>query len=191
MVRSLLTMIYEAYYVSLCLVRRFFTVPRQMKITNGDVAEVFAFQAADIEGVDIRLEPASEVDSLSHSKEQTTIERQGQGLAGPLDMAKAQNAPLLGRSRAVAEQIVEGWLNGQPVGELPGDVNFDAIGEVIDKYKALALSKQDMQLWIAMEQLRRQIEKLRSRADNLSPPQPAQPAQAPPQQEPQPAQGLQ
>jgi hypothetical protein len=55
---------------------------------------VLAFSGSDIEGVDVRLEPASEIDTLSTQKEQTAEPSASPpALAGPLAVRQAQNDP--------------------------------------------------------------------------------------------------
>lgn len=178
--RSMQAMVEDAYHLSLALIGRYYTKPRQAKITNGDVVDVMSFDASDIQGVDIRLEPASEIDDLSTSREQTAAERVANGLAPASAIGVAQNSPSLGASKKIAEQMLTGWLKGQPIGELPGDLNFDAFDDVINRYKATALSKQDMGMWVAVEHFAKQIQQLRSRADELAPAQTPTPAPAAP-----------
>lgn len=178
--RSMQTMVEEAMRLSLALIGLYYTEPRQAKITNGDAADVLAFSAADVQGVDIRLEPASEIDDLSASKEARALERMGQGAAGPGELAQAQNAPSYGTSRAIVEQMLQAFLAGQPLGEVPGDLNFDAADEVVAKHRARALATQDMGLWIAVERFKRELEAMRQRADALSPPTPEGPPPGPP-----------
>lgn len=187
--RALETMTREAYRLSLKLVSHYFSAPRQAKITNGDMMDVISFAGADVEGVDIRLEPASEIDDMSGQREKIALERVQSGLAQPSAIAQAQNAPKLGQSRAIAEKLLAAFMNGQQITELPGDLDFDAVADVIGKHKADALSKQDLGKWIAVDRFAQEIAQLRNRADELVPAGGAQPQQPPapgaqPQQQP-------
>lgn len=173
--RSLEKMIQEAFRLSLSLVRLYYSEPRQARITNGDVIDVMAFQGADIEGVDIRLEPASEVDTLEAQKEQIAAERMKNGLAAPYDLQKASNAPSVASSKAYAEQLLQAYMQGQPITELPGDLNLDAVAEVIAKYRARALTQHDQGLWILLSRFEQDIQALQSRANDLQPQQSQQP----------------
>jgi hypothetical protein len=68
--REMLSMIRDAYRTTLKLIGMYYTVPRQVRITNEDGASVVAFDRSDIVGIDIRLEPATELDKISTAKEE-------------------------------------------------------------------------------------------------------------------------
>jgi hypothetical protein len=165
--RSLQKMVLEAYRLSLVLIRRYYDEQRQMRITNGDSVDVAMFSGADLQGVDVRLAPGSEMDTLPGVREQKEAERIASGVAGPNDLARAQKQPGFGGSQRTAEMLLDAFLQTGQLDELPGDLDFGALDETIAKRKAHALARNDMDLWVSVDMFAKQVAQLKGRADDL------------------------
>ncbi len=170
--RSLQRMIRAAFRLHLALMGRYYTTLRKMKITNGDDVEVFSFVASDIDGVDVRLEPASELDSTSSRKEAIANERAQAGLVGPEAIAQAQNQPSLEVARATVEQMFDAFSQGYPINELPGDISEEAVADFVQRKKAQALAQGDMGLWVNVERFATAVRDLLARVTDARPVQP-------------------
>lgn len=181
--RSLQDMIIDLYNLSLAEMRRYYTEARERKITNGSHDDVVSFSSADLDGITVRFQPASELDQLQGAKKEDAATRQVSGLAGPTEALKATNDPIIGTSTKVAEDLLAAFMRGEEITALPGDLNFDIINEVIAKHRARALSTGDQGLWEAIDQFATKIKELEERAANLAPPTPGEqpaPTEQPP-----------
>jgi hypothetical protein len=148
--KGLEDMLLHAFRVTAALVQIFYTTERKERIMSAGAAEVFAFDGADIQGVDIRLEPSSEVDQLSTVKSGAAAEKLSAGLGTPLDLQKAQRTPQYLFSRKLAEQLVAEFLAGHEIDVSPDDVDADVLTDVIRRHKALALSQRRREDWRAL-----------------------------------------
>jgi hypothetical protein len=173
--REMLSMIREAYRITLKLIARYYTVPRQVRITNEDGASVVAFDGSDIVGIDIKLEPATELDKLSTAKEEAAEKKLAAGTGSPLDVAKAGNRPGYGLSLRMAQDIVSQYLATGALDAGADDVNPQILSEVIEKQKAHALAKMDRMTWSRLQRLKKEVAGLAARADQASPQPPAAP----------------
>jgi hypothetical protein len=158
-----------AYRLSVAFIALGYDEPRTAKLIAGDVADVFDFRGADVDGVSIRMVPASEIDKLPQAKQAATATLMGQGLATSLDLKKAQNDPGYGLSKRVATDAIERFLQGGEIGLQPGDVNADVLDEVIAKYKARALATRNMALWARMQEFERETADLAQRQATATP----------------------
>lgn len=168
--KELRVMIRDAWELTWRLVGRFYTDVRKAKMGNADVNDVLAFNAADVAGVDVRLEPSSETDKLEPVATMAAKERADAGVGSQIDIDKAKNSPSVGLSRMHAERLISDVLSGAMVDiESVDDINPDVLAEVIQKHKARALAKQDRALWIRLENLRRELQSMVSRANEVAP----------------------
>jgi hypothetical protein len=125
--REMLSMIRDAYRTTLKLIGMYYTVPRQVRITNEDGASVVAFDRSDIVGIDIRLEPATELDKISTAKEEAAQKKLAAGTGSPTDVARAGNSPGYGLSLKMAEDIVAQYLATGVLDVGADDVNPDIL----------------------------------------------------------------
>lgn len=187
--KSLEVMILDMWRLILDLVRRYYTVPRKVKMLHRPVADVLLFNSSDIQGVDVRLEPGSEIDRLSSVREQSQAERIKNGLAPASSLGQAQNAPGYGMSREAAEKLVQEFLAGGNVDINPGDFQLEVVAGVIEEHRAAALQQGRGQDYASLTSLLQQVKQLAQQAAQQAPPQqegaetnepqgqPAQPAQ--------------
>lgn len=166
-------MVYAMWRLILLLVGRYYTAERKARITNGSAADVFAFSSADVQGVDIAIEPASEVDSLTDVKEQRAVERRKAGLVGDIEWRAVLDRPGYGSSKAMAEGIVETYLSGAPVEVMPNDLNLDVLEAVVAKHKERARAERRRDDWLALNDLQGEIANLRTEAESAQPREPA------------------
>lgn len=167
--RSMQTMIEYLYRLSTVLVKQNYTDQRKAKMANEDVQTFFAFSGSDLDGADIRLEPASEIDTLATSREQIAAEKVGAGLANGGDVKRAQRQSGYGAGLAAAEQLLREFAMTGQVSELAAEVDFDAVEELVKKKKALALSQRDQAAWVTLAQFEKQMRALMQQADSLVP----------------------
>lgn len=171
--KSMTAMVLDAWRLTLKLVGLYYTSERQGRITNSSIADVISFSGADVQGMDIRLEAASELDSSTSVKTAAAQEQIAAGTAGPLDLARAQKSPGYGMSKRHAEDIIASVLAGQPVEAMPEDLNLEVFAEVIEKYKARALAQGDREAWLLLTQLRSEVEQMEQPAMDAAPAGPA------------------
>lgn len=184
--KSLEVMVLDMWRLILDLVRRYYTVPRKMKMMHRPSADVLLFDSADIQGVDVRLEPGSEIDRLSSVAEQAQAERIKNGLAPASSLGASQNAPGYGMSRDAAEKLVQEFLSGANVDINPGDFQLDVVAGVIEEHRAIALQQGRGQDYAVLTSLLSQVKQLAQQANTQAPPQQegAEPT-TPPQGQPQ------
>lgn len=174
--RSLQAMIVEFYRLCLCLMRRFYVTERQMAITDEDEEDVASFSRADLVGVDVVLEAASEHEGLEDMQAAKLVERTQQGLAGPTDALHAMNKPEVSMTKQMVQDLLERFLAGEEIFELPGKVNPDLVDEVIEKEKARCLAKRDLDRWVLLVQFDELMADLmRRQEETLQPGAQAQP----------------
>lgn len=171
--KSLEQMVIDAFRLTLALIQRFYTEPRKVKIAGADGADILMFSGADIQGVDIRLEPASELEQLDRVKGQDVAEKMQQGLASGTDMLRAQKSTSYGLSKRMAEDIIAAYLRGEDVDVKPADLNMGAFAEVIEKHRSRALSQGRKSDWLALGELLKIISDLESQAADAAPQAPS------------------
>lgn len=170
--KSLETMTEAAWRLTLALVQITYTEPRTIKITGDTGVDVLQFRGADIAGVDVRLEPASEIDKLAEAKGARADERAQAGLPPARDAASSRL--MSGISRQAAEQIVADYLAGRNVQLEPEDLDLETVAEVVTRHRARALSQGRQADWIALGQLLDQLRELAQRASQARPVAPAE-----------------
>lgn len=169
-------MVREGWTLTWRLVGKYYTEMRKARIANADVADVLAFNNTDVEGADVRLEPASELDKLSAAKKLAAGQDQQNGVATQQELEGARTDGSVGFAREQAEQLVQEVMTGMPVDVQPEDLDINVALEVVQKYMARALVKRDQQTWLKLEQLRRDLVQLNARSNQAQPSPAAAPA---------------
>ena len=169
--KSLEVMVLDMWRLILDLVRRYYTLPRKMKMMHRPAGDVLLFDSADIQGVDVRLEPGSEIDRLSSVAEQAQAERVKNGLAPASSLSATQNAPGYGMSREAAERLVSEFLTGANIDINPGDFQLEVVAGVIEEHRAVALQQGRGQDYAALTSLLSQVKQLAQQANSQAPPQ--------------------
>jgi len=185
--KSLEDMIEQAWRLTIGFVRLFYTEDRQLRITGADSSEVMMFQAADIQGADVRLEPASELDSMSAVKQQAADERAQAGLPPLEDPSVALTSAA---SQQYAEDIVELFLAGAEFDLGPDDIDLAALEKAVKKAQARAVAARDRDTYEKLAGLLKLAKQLAAQAAQMAPVQQAAPAQKPaaqPAPQPEPA----
>lgn len=177
--KSLEVCVLDAWKLTLDLLRRYYTDARKMKMMHRPIADVLMFNSADIQGVDVRLEPSSEIDRLSAVKEQGQAERVQAGLAPSSTIGRAQNSAAYGMSREAAETIVSDYLAGRNVEINPGDLQMDVVLEVVAAHQAKALNDGRGNDYVALQKLQEQLKQLEQQAATTAPPEGAEPNEPP------------
>lgn len=167
--KSLEQMVIDAFKLTLGLIQRFYTEPRKVKIAGASGADVLMFSGADIQGVDIRLEPASEIEQLDRVKGGDIAEKMQMGLAGNTDLQRATKAPGYGLSSRMAEEIIAAYLRGEDVDVKPEDMDLGVFSGVIEKHRSRALSQGRKSDWLALGELLKIIAQLDAEAAQAAP----------------------
>lgn len=175
-----LAMVRDAWALAWKLVGKFYTDLRKAKIANASPEDVFAFNQTDVDGSDVRLEPASELDKLAAAKKLALNQDQQQGVATTAEAEAATTDGSVGFAQQQTEQIIQSWLAGGPLDVQPDDVNLNVSLEVVQKHMARALARRDQATWVKLEQLRRQLQQLNAQAADTAPAPPAGDASAAP-----------
>lgn len=156
-----------AWTLTLRLVQRFYTTPRKMRLVDGDEVSVLMFDGSDIDGVDVTLEPASELDGYSDAQQMKADERAAQGLE-PVEAQ--QGAALAGNMSAdFAEDMIERFVDGEEVDLEPDDTDLTVFLDVLEKYISRAASANDRDLWTRLFEWKRELRRMRGAASNMRP----------------------
>jgi hypothetical protein len=160
--KSLQDMIKAAWHLTVRLIQRYYTVPRKMRMVDGDEVSVLSFTGADIHGVDVTLEPASELDAYSDVRQAKADERAVQGLPPE---GQQQGQELHDAMAAdFAETTIESFLAGEPVDLEPEDTNLDVFLDVLERYLSRAAASNDRDTWTRLTEWKRELRRLRAQA---------------------------
>lgn len=174
--KSLENMVDDAYRLYFALVSKFYTVPRQMKVTSGDRSDVILFDGSDVIGVDLRLEIGSELDKRDDVQEALAEAKLKDGTGTTLDVQKAYNSPGYGMSRKISIGLISDYLAGKTLPDPMPGVDFDkqVFDQELLKAKAKAQAEGNKADWVALHALAKVID---DRAQELAdaPPSPAAP----------------
>ena len=100
----------QLWSMTLHLVRKYYVFPRMLRIVgpSNEVSAIY-FSGADIDGIDIRLEPRSGMERYSATKGENTIQRSQLGLEDPNTVAERSITGLqsTGQEAELKEQIME------------------------------------------------------------------------------------
>lgn len=152
---SLENAVLDAFKLYFALIARYYTVPRQIRITKGDRTDVVSFDAADIIGVDLRLQPGSELDKLSQVEEAQADAKLKDGSGTQLDVQKAYNTPAYGNSRRISRQLIADYLAGKTLPDPKPGIDFDkqVFDEELAKAKTIAVSSGNKADWLSLHSL--------------------------------------
>lgn len=162
-------MVREAWSLSWRLVGRYYTNLRKARIANADPQDVLAFNSTDVEGADVRLEPASELDKMSAAKKLAASEDAQNGAATQQELEGARTDGSVGFAREQAEMLVQEFLANRPIDVQPEDLDINVALEVVAKYMARAIAQRDRNTWTRLETLRRQLVQMNARAGMAQP----------------------
>lgn len=185
--KSLEAALRDLWTLILRLVQANYREARKIKITDGSAVDVLEFSGASINGVDVRLEPASETDNLSDAQQADADERAKAGLPPREAM---QGAEAYGNmAAAFAEQAIERYLRGEQVDLKPDDTAWDVFLDVLQKFKARAVARNRPEDWQALQALEAHVRRIlvpqaAVMAQQEQAPPPEQAPEAPPPQAP-------
>lgn len=137
--KSLDDMVLAAWRLTLALVQLFYTDVRKAEIADSDVATIVSFSGADIQGKNIRLESASEVDKRSDVRVGAAAEKVKGGLARAVDVEQAQRTPGFAAAKRAAQRLVDSYLRGEDVDVNANDYDMDVLGDALDRAKSTAM----------------------------------------------------
>lgn len=109
--KNLDEMILNAWRLSLKLVKRYYSLPRLLPLTGGDVSETMAFTGASVNGADIRLEPRAGMERYSATKAQNIRDDIKEGFRSPqvegntIETGRPESTFVAGMRNVIMEQI--------------------------------------------------------------------------------------
>lgn len=144
-IKSLQNMITKLYDLLLKIVQKFWTVPQLLNIFDDErmLSETIQFDAADIQGVDVRLQPRSGRDLLQTSKEQDALERLQQGLISPskADSLVGSIGSLIAKQQA--NELIDTYLSTGSVDISPGTIDMEILLQTIQERQQAAILSAD------------------------------------------------
>lgn len=179
--KSLEDMVLGAFELTLAFVQLFYPIVRQGLIANASAEEVKNFDLADIQGVNLQLQQASELDTLDAVKAGKAEEGLIAGTKTPADVEKARNSPAYGMSKKLAEELVATYLDGADIDVEPDDLDLQVFQDVVGRHMSTAMSEGRREDWKALYGLKAWVQ------DELSMAQAEVQPQAAAQQQEQPA----
>lgn len=168
----------DAWALTLRLVQRDYSPERKAKLTAQTGLDLELFSAADVTGSSIRLEPASELDTLASMQAADADERAAAGLPPSADAAAAGLQGAL--SDDAAEALIAAYLAGEPIDLNPDDVNLEVVASVIQRHVAQSRAAGREDDAAALEQLATGVRAMMVPAEQLAPQQGASEDPTPP-----------
>lgn len=180
--KSLEDMVLDAFELTLAFIQLFYPWVRQGLIANANADEIKNFDLSDIQGVNLQLQQASELDTIDAVKEGKTAEGLIAGTKTPADLEKARNSPAYGMSKRLAEELVTTYLDGSDIDVEPDDLDLQVFLDVVGRHMATAMSEGRREDWKALFALRHWVEDELAIAQVETAPTPQQTPTAAPQQ---------
>lgn len=142
-VKSLENFILGLWTLTVKLMQKYFEVERQVMI-GGEQALVFS--AADIQGVDVRLESRSANDSLQLNKDKAAREDMQAGVIDPIEFGKRTNSTDSYMGKQHANMLLDKLIAGEPVSITPETIVPDIMLSTIQERMQMAYLSRDMEL---------------------------------------------
>lgn len=149
-VKSLENFILNCWSMSVKLMQKYYEISRQIMI-GGEQA--LAFSAADIQGVDVRLESRSANNSTQINKDKLATEQMSQGIMDPIQFGARTNSTDSYIGSTHAKMILDKLIAGEEVNITPESMNPDQFLAVIQERLQLAYLNKDMELVKALMDL--------------------------------------
>jgi hypothetical protein len=143
----------NAWELTLKLLQKYYTVPRQMAIAGQDP---MTFTSADIQGVSLRLEPRSQRDGFRTVKQEKAREDIANGFSGKEALLDAAPTAVTAGMQAFARQLIESYLSGEDIDLTPQTISPEIFLSELAKYEQQALVNRDKQSVLAIADLRKQ-----------------------------------
>lgn len=149
-VKSLENFILGLWTMTVKLMQKYYEVERQIMI-GGEQA--MAFSAADIQGVDVRLESRSANNSTQINKDKLAREDAAAGIMDPVQFGTRTNSTDSYIGSKHAKMILDKLIAGEEVNITPETMNPDQFLAVIQERLQLAYLNKDMELVKALMDL--------------------------------------
>ena len=147
----------QAWELTLKLVQKYYTSPRQLKIAGSNP---LAFSAADIAGVSVKLEHRTEKESARSTKLENAKEDMANGFAGREALLDASPSPLTSGMRLQAEEIVENFLAGMDVDITAETLPSEIVIGVVDEMSQQSMLERDLEAVRALSQFKKDYLKM-------------------------------
>jgi hypothetical protein len=139
--KSLEDMVLDAWRLCLAIIQLFYPTPRVAEITRMDAADVFTFTGADVQGKNIRLESASELERRTDVRVGKAVENAQAGVGGAQDIATAQKSAPNAVAKQAADLAVRTYLAAGDVDINVNDYSIPALRESIARAKSRAIAQ--------------------------------------------------
>jgi hypothetical protein len=144
-----------AWILDLRLKQKFYTLPQQMSLTDGGAPIVWS--GADIDGVDIRLEPRSAREGAQSTKITRAREDVAAGFAPVESLIDSSPTSVSASGRIIAEDLLARLIAGEDVQITPESTDPLQMLQAIDRRIEQALLSRDMPLAQALGDLKQQL----------------------------------
>ena len=139
--KSLEDMVLDAWRVCLAVIQLYYPAPRVAEITRMDAADIFTFTGADVQGKNIRLESASELERRTDVRVGKAVENAQAGVGGAEDVAAAQKTAPNAVAKQAADLAVKTYLAAGDVDINVNDYSIPALRESIARAKSRAIAQ--------------------------------------------------
>lgn len=153
-----------AWELSLKLVQKYYTAPRQFNISGDDS---ISFMGADLAGISVKLEPRSSYESMSSKKLENAKADMAGGFAGREALLDTAPTPMTAGIAMFANDLIERFLAGEDVQITPETAPPEIVIQQVDKRIQSALLARDVGVVDALNSFK--AEYLRSLAQAQAP----------------------
>lgn len=138
--KSLEDMVLDAWRLCLAIIQLFYPVERTAEIVRMDAIDLVTFSGKDIQGKNIRLEAASEMERRTDVRTGKATEALQAGTGTPEELAAAQKTAPNAIAKQAASLAVRAYLAADDVEINARDHSIPALKEAIDREKSRAIS---------------------------------------------------
>jgi len=139
--KSLDDMVLDAWRLCLAVIQLYYPTPRVAEIVRMDDVDVFSFSGADVQGKNIRLEAASELERRTDVRVGKAVENAQAGVGGAQGVATAQKTATNAVAKQAADLAVRTYLAAGDVEINARDHSIPALRESIARAKSRAIAQ--------------------------------------------------
>ena len=174
--KSLDDMVLDAWRLCIALIQIFYQVERTAEIVRMDSIDLVTFAGKDVQGKNIRLEAASELERRTDVRTAKAVENAQAGAGSMEQVADAQKGAPNAVAKQAAALAVRTYLAGGDVEINAKDYSLPALADVIAREKSRAIAsgrRSDFVDLVRLENLIR--EQIAPTAEQQADPEPAAP----------------
>lgn len=139
--KSLDDMVLDAWRVCIAIIQLYYPTPRVAEIVRMDAIDTVTFTGADVQGKNIRLEAASELERRTDVRVGKAVENAQAGVGSSTDVAAARKTAPNAVAKQAADLAVRTYLAAGDVDINVDDHSIPALRESIARAKTRAISQ--------------------------------------------------